>query len=87
MRVAAHAGRRAQTVMGWGQASKKRGPDALVYRRQAFPLRATIEASLGKAVHEAAGRATAPPLGPGGATHGRRGLPERRQLAARGGLS
>jgi hypothetical protein len=29
----------------------------------ASPLWATIEASLGKAVHEAAGRATAPPLG------------------------
>jgi transposase len=28
--VAAHSGRRAQTVMGWVHAYNKRGPDALV---------------------------------------------------------
>src|SRR3569833_4339619 len=31
--VAAHAGRRAQTVMGWVHAYNTRGPAALVYRR------------------------------------------------------
>ena len=64
-RVAAHASWRAQTVRGWGHAYNKRGPDALVYCRTGGrpPLWATIEASLSKAVHEAAGRATAPPLG------------------------